>query len=175
MIDTSVANSSGYFKDPITKEDLSVDTPRVVKCALVDGKFTWPMVMISDGSGPIKIVYKYFTDEEKDLYKAYRGRPKSDTSVRKPVEKRISEPEPVHVTDQEISDLKPITDYYGSNDCARSLSTEQIIKSADKCIGVSFMDGIAYAILSVKGSKTQWHIPRSLIKAEELEELCNDD
>lgn len=170
--DPEVANSSGYFKDPVTKEDLSVDTPRVVKCELNGGKFIWPMVMISDGSGPIKIVYKYFTDEEKELYKAYRGRPSSGTSVRKPVEKRVSE----HVKEeQEVVEPKVKASTYDDNKSARSYSTEQIINSADRCIGTSFMDGIAYAVLTVKGSNKQWHIPRSLIKADEFERLCSND
>ena len=71
--DPEVANSSGFFKDPVTKEDLSVDTPRVVLCKLENGKFTWPCVLCSDGTQLLKIVYKYFTDEEKLLYKQYRG------------------------------------------------------------------------------------------------------
>ena len=55
-----VKNSSGYFKDPVTFEDFSTDTPRMVKCALsAENKFTWPMVATSNGD-LVKIVYKFF-------------------------------------------------------------------------------------------------------------------
>ena len=73
-VDPAYGNSSGYFRDPTNGEDLSPDTPRVIQCELKDGKFVWPQVAAADGSMLLKIVYKYFTDEEKELYKQYRGR-----------------------------------------------------------------------------------------------------
>ena len=48
-VDPRFGNSSGYFKDPISEEEFSPDTPRVVPAALENGKFTWPCVMQSDG------------------------------------------------------------------------------------------------------------------------------
>lgn len=33
-IDPAYGNSSGYFRDPVSGEELSVDTPRVVPCSL---------------------------------------------------------------------------------------------------------------------------------------------
>lgn len=90
-IDPRYGNSSGYFKDPITEEDLSPDTPRVIPCSFENGKFTWPCVAQSDGGQLLKIVYKYFTNEEKELYKAYRGRSPSGTE-RKPREPKQAKP-----------------------------------------------------------------------------------
>lgn len=165
MLDSSVANSSGYFKDPVTKEDFSIDTPRVVECKLENGKFTWPMVMTSAGD-PVKIVYKYFTDEEKGLYKAYRGRPSTGTSVRKTVEKKL--PEPVEEKQEVVDDTK----HHYNSQSARSHTTEELIASCDMYLGTSYMDGMPYAIISKKGSKSQWHIPRSLIKDDEMKRLC---
>ena len=161
MIDSSVANSTGYFKDPVTKEDFSIDTPRVVECKLENGKFTWPMVMTSAGD-PVKIVYKYFTAEEKELYKAYRGRPSSGTSV----EKKL--PEPVKEEQKVVDDTK----HHYNSQSARSHTTEELIASCDMYLGTSYMDGMPYAIISKKGSKSQWHIPRSLIKDDEMKRLC---
>lgn len=165
MVDSSVANSSGYFKDPVTKEDFSIDTPRVVECKLENGKFTWPMVMTSAGD-PVKIVYKYFTDEEKGLYKAYRGRPSTGTSVRKTAEKKL--PESVEEKQEVVDDTK----HHYNSQSARSHTTEELIASCDMYLGTSYMDGMPYAIISKKGSKSQWHIPRSLIKDDEMKRLC---
>ena len=168
MIDSSVANSSGYFKDPVTKEDFSVDTPRVVECKLENGKFTWPMVMTSAGD-PVKIVYKYFTDEEKNLYKAYRGRPSTGTTVRKPVEKRIPVTEEEEEDDDDSDDeytptpnvIHEEVKYKPGNAMAKT--TEELLNKCDTFLGCSFLAGITYAVFSIKGSKQQYHIPRSLI------------
>lgn len=163
MVDSSVANSSGYFKDPVTKEDFSIDTPRVVECKFENGKFTWPMVMTSAGE-PVKIVYKYFTDKEKELYKAYRGRSGSGTSVRKPVEKKL--PEPVKKTET----VKKETGY--NKESAVSKTIEDIIAHCDMYLGVSYIDGVAHSIITKRGTATQWHIPRSLIKDSDMKRLC---
>lgn len=166
MVDSSVANSSGYFKDPVTKKDFSVDTPRVVKCKLENGKFTWPMVMTSEGN-PVKIVYKYFTDEEKNLYKAYRGRPSTGTTVRKSVEKRI----PVTNDDdnEDVEDkptpnaIQTVEEVKYKPGSAMAKTTEELLNKCDTFLGCSFLAGVTYAVFSVKGSKQQYHIPRSII------------
>lgn len=159
MIDNSVANSSGYFKDPVTKEDFSIDTPRVVECKFENGKFTWPMVMTSAGD-PVKIVYKYFTDEEKNLYKAYRGRPSTGATARKPVEKRIPVAEDVDVEDTLVPQVEEVKYKPGS---AMAKTTEELLNKCDTFLGCSFLAGITYAVFSIKGSKQQYHIPRSII------------
>ena len=169
MIDSSVANSSGYFKDPVTKEDFSIDTPRVVECKLENGKFTWPMVMTSAGD-PVKIVYKYFTAEEKELYKAYRGRPSVGTSVEKKLPKPVEEKQ--EVVDDDDDDDDDDTKHRYNSQSARSHTTEELIASCDMYLGTSYMDGMPYAIISKKGSRSQWHIPRSLIKDDEMKRLC---
>lgn len=166
MVDSSVANSSGYFKDPVTKEDFSVDTPRVVECKFENGKFTWPMVMTSAGD-PVKIVYKYFTDEEKNLYKAYRGRPSTGTTVRKPVEKRI--PVTEEDDDEDVEDtptpnaIHSVEEVKYKPGSAMAKTTEELLNKCDTFLGCSFLAGITYAVFSIKGSKQQYHIPRSII------------
>lgn len=166
--DPAYANSSGYFKDPVTGEDLSVDTPRVIPCSFEDGKFTWPCVASSDGSQILKIVYKYFTDEEKELYKAYRGR--SSSGERKPKQPKVesvsTEPEPVT--------QKPIDYQVVKYDAegATSASTQEIIAACDTCLGISFISGIPYALLTKGNSGIVHHVPRSCIPNDVFDHLC---
>lgn len=173
-IDSTVANSSGYFKDPVTKEDFSIDTPRVVECKLENGKFTWPMVMTSTGD-PVKIVYKYFTDEEKNLYKAYRGRPSTGTTVRKQVEKRIPVTDDGDVEDTPTPNaIQKVDEVKYKPGSAMSKTTEAILNECDTFLGCSFMAGITYAIFTIKGSREQWHIPRSIIPDSYMSKFCEE-
>ena len=153
-IDPRYGNSSGYFKDPITEEDLSPDTPRVVPCSFENGKFTWPCVAQSDGEQLLKIVYKYFTEEEKALYKAYRGRSSSGT------ERKPREPKQVIKYDEES---------------ATSLETLQTLAQCDRLYGVSQISGITYALVGATGSRVVHHIPRACIPDAEFERLCCGD
>lgn len=160
-----VKNSSGYFKDPVTFEDLSPDTPRVVQCKFENGKFTWPMVMTSAGD-PVKIVYKYFTDEEKDLYKAYRGRPVGEKKAA-PVQKKAA-PVQKHIdTEEQGTDT-----FINKADAACSAKSLALIKNCDQLIGCSKISGITYALLSVHGSNRTYHVPRVLISQEDMLRLC---
>ena len=169
-IDPRYGNSSGYFKDPITEEDLSPDTPRVVPCSFENGKFTWPCVAQSDGGQLLKIVYKYFTDEEKELYKAYRGRSSSDTE-RKPREPKPAKPvksaKPVET--DEPDKPKKVIKY--SEESAASLETLQTLAQCDRLYGVSQIAGITYALVGKTGSNVVHHIPRSCIPDAEFERL----
>ena len=163
-----VKNSSGYFKDPKTFEDFTVDTPRMVKCSLSDdNKFTWPMVVTSDGD-LVKIVYKLFTDEEKLLYKKYRG---YDTS--KPLKHRSTPA----VAKQPRTDVARTTSApYEVEDMSYTAicyGTEQLIAKCEKYIGTQFCSGITYALLTVKGSNVVYWIPRSLIEDADLIRLSN--
>lgn len=163
-------NSSGYFKDPITFEDLSPDTPRVVKCSFVDGKFTWPCVLSSDGEQPLKIVYKYFTNEEKDLYKAYRGRSVNSPSASKP----ISRPKEKIINKEIKNEQLEVVKY--NKDSATSLDTLDTLVTLAKCdniIGISNIGGISYALCGAINSNKVYHIPRTCIPDEEFERLCN--
>lgn len=168
-IDPRYGNSSGYFKDPITEEDLSPDTPRVVPCSFENGKFTWPCVAQSDGGQLLKIVYKYFTDEEKELYKAYRGRSSSGTE-RKTREPKQPKQQKVKTVETDESDKpKKVVKY--SEESAASLETLQTLAQCDRLYGVSQIAGITYALVGVTGSNVVHHIPRSCIPDAEFERL----
>lgn len=169
-IDPRYGNSSGYFKDPITEEDLSPDTPRVVPCSFENGKFTWPCVAQSDGGQLLKIVYKYFTEEEKALYKAYRGRSPSSTE-RKPREPK--QPKPLKA--KPITDDVPKQVIKYDEESAASLETLQTLAQCDRLYGVSQISGITYALVGATGSRVVHHIPRACIPDAEFERLCCGD
>lgn len=169
-IDPRYGNSSGYFKDPITEEDLSPDTPRVIPCSFENGKFTWPCVAQSDGGQLLKIVYKYFTNEEKELYKAYRGR-SSSGSERKPREPKPAKPvksaKPVNIDEPE--EPKQVIKY--AEDSATSLKTLETLAQCDRLYGVSQIAGVTYALVGATGSRVVHHIPRACIPDAEFERL----
>ena len=169
-IDPRYGNSSGYFKDPITEEDLSPDTPRVVPCSFENGKFTWPCVAQSDGEQLLKIVYKYFTEEEKALYKAYRGRSPSSTE-RKPREPK----QPKSLKAKPITDDEPKQVIKYDEESAASLETLQTLAQCDRLYGVSQISGITYALVGATGSRVVHHIPRACIPDAEFERLCCGD
>ena len=168
-IDPRYGNSSGYFKDPITEEDLSPDTPRVVPCSFENGKFTWPCVAQSDGGQLLKIVYKYFTDEEKELYKAYRGRSSSGTERKTREPKQPKQQKVKTVETDEPDKSKKVVKY--SEESAASLETLQTLAQCDRLYGVSQIAGITYALVGVTGSNVVHHIPRSCIPDAEFERL----
>ena len=168
-VDPRYGNSSGYFKDPITEEDFSPDTPRVVPCSFENGKFTWPLVAQSDGEKLLKIVFKYFTPEEKALYNAYRGRSPSGTE-RKPREKKEKvsvKPDVTEYNDRQVLKYDP--------ESATSLKTLETLAQCDRCIGVSQIAGITYALCTSYNSNVVHHIPRSCIPDAEFERLCCGD
>lgn len=169
-IDPRYGNSSGYFKDPITEEDLSPNTPRVVPCSFENGKFTWPCVAQSDGEQLLKIVYKYFTEEEKALYKAYRGRSPSGT------ERKPREPKPAKtVVAKPVADDEPKQVIKYSEESATSLETLQTLAQCDRLYGVSQISGITYALVGATRSRVVHHIPRACIPDAEFERLCCGD
>ena len=165
-VDPAYGNSSGYFRDPTNGEDLSVDTPRVIQCELKDGKFVWPQVAASDGSMLLKIVYKLFTDEEKDLYKQYRGR----SSSGEPRQKR--EPKPKTEKEKPVVNDEPVEVVKYDEQSAVSVDTAEIIASCDQCIGCSHIAGLTYALLSHRGSNKVYHIPRAAIPDSDFTRLC---
>lgn len=168
-IDPRYGNSSGYFKDPITEEDLSPDTPRVIPCSFENGKFTWPCVAQSDGEQLLKIVYKYFTNEEKELYKAYRGRSPSGTErkPREPKQSKLSVVKPVKI--DEPDEPKQVIKY--AEDSATSLKTLETLAQCDRLYGVSQIAGVTYALVGATGSRVVHHIPRACIPDAEFERL----
>lgn len=165
-VDPAYGNSSGYFRDPSNGEELSVDTPRVIQCELKDGKFIWPQVAAADGSQLLKIVYKLFTDEEKDLYKQYRGR--SSSGEPRP---RKEKPVKVEKSEEQTTD-EPIQVVKYSEESAAGSDSKEIIAKCDRCLGVSQIAGITYALLSKYGSNVVYHVPRSCIPDSEYTRLC---
>ena len=192
--DPAYANSSGYFKDPGTGEDLSVDIERSVQCELRDGKFIWPQVTVSTGES-VKIVYKYFTDEEKQLYKEYRGRgssePRQSRAPRQSKSKGTpqldpttgeiiyvqdeSEPatpkpraEPVKQFDPEAAEVE----YAEQGEPVSTPATQELIASCDHILGCSKIAGITYALLTKdKQPNKIYHVPKSLIKDDDMRRL----
>lgn len=155
QVDKSVANSNGYFKDPVTKQDLSANMPRVIKAGIEDsGKFIWPQVQVSNGT-VVKIVYKYFTDEEKQIYKQYRALGKSKVHVSVPVahKEQVKEAIPVKGHSQVKYDTE----------AACSAPSAALIKECEM-IGTEQIAGLTYAKL-IKGNPNKiYYVPRALVK-----------
>ena len=165
--DPEVANSSGFFKDPKTKADLTGQEKRVIQCSIDDtGKFIWPQVQFSDGSVG-KIVYKLWTNEEKAIYKQYRANGKVRIKPEKPIDKHIE------VTEQTDEGTHPHVEVYKepSGESTPASSTLDYIKKCNEHLGIWIFEGVLYDLLSVKGSRNYTPIPRSLIPKEERERL----
>lgn len=156
-IDTSVANSNGYFKDPVTKQDLSASMPRVIKAGIEDsGKFIWPQVQVSNGT-VVKIVYKYFTEEEKQIYKQYRALGKSKVHVSVPVP--VVHKEQVTSTSTVVGHSQVRYD----TEAACSAPSAALIKECEM-IGTEQIAGLTYAKL-IKGNPNKiYYVPRALVK-----------
>ena len=187
--DPAYANSSGYFKDPGTGEDLSPDMPRSVEAALVDGKLIWPRVRVSTGED-VKIVFKYFTPEEKQLYNEYRGRGSSEPRQPRAPKKKKGEghldpvtgevvydeveedpkprAEPVKQFDPEAAEVE----YAEQGEPVSTPATQELIASCDHIIGCSKIANITYALLTKdKMPNKIYHVPRQLIKEEDMRRL----
>ena len=169
-----VKNSSGYFKDPVTFEDLSADMPREVVCSVTDeGKFIWPQVRVSDGS-LVKIVYKYFTDEEKQLYKEYRSHDGKRTVTRTKKQRSFNlstEEKPVEQT----SDEPAIDEVVYDEDAAASQKALALIACCDRILGCSKVSNVTYALLTCNGSNKTYYVPRALISNDEMYRLCGNE
>ena len=188
--DPAYANSSGYFKDPGTGEDLSPDMPRSVEAALVDGKLIWPRVRVSTGED-VKIVFKYFTPEEKQLYNEYRGRGSSEPRQPRAPKKQKGTPqldpatgEIVYVQDEseaEETPKQPVkqfdpeaaeVEYAEQGEPTSTPATQELIASCDHILGCSRIAGITYALLTKdKMPNKIYHVPRQLIKDEDMRRL----
>ena len=190
--DPAYANSSGYFKDPGTGEDLSVDMERSVQCELRDGKFIWPQVTVSTGES-VKIVYKYFTDEEKQLYKEYRGRGSGSSTPRAPRQKKgeahldpvtgevvydnpVVEPAKPKMVAAKTFHVDPAdyeVEYVGDEtEPVASENTKQLIAECDRILGCSQIAGITYALLiKDKVPGKVYHVPRALLTSTDMERL----
>lgn len=168
-MDTSVCNSSGYFADPVTKQPFTGSEPRVIKCELLpSGKLVWPQIKASNGES-VKLVFKLWTPEEKEIYKAYRTKGKI-----KQLEREVLPKEP-----QEEYTVKPVPDDYKEENIgynywsAPSKQTEEIITKCDMYAGTWNCNGLMYAIIAVKGVNTFYHIPRDIISGADMQRICN--
>lgn len=189
--DPAYANSSGYFKDPGTGEDLSPDMPRSVEAALVDGKLIWPRVRVSTGED-VKIVFKYFTPEEKQLYNEYRGRGSGSSTPRQPKQKKgeahldpvtgevvYDEPEestpaprPVRQKQEYNDPANAEVEFVDDGESVASENTKELIASCDRIIGCSQIAGITYALLTKDSNKYKvYHVPRALLSSADMERL----
>lgn len=172
-VDPRFGNSSGYFKDPTNGQDFSVGTPRVIPCELKDGKFVWPRVATADGNELLKIVFKLFTDEEKALYNQYRGR--SPSTERKPRQVKQT---------NEISDLPDVEEQVLKEEpelkvikfdpeSVPSQKDKETIAKCNRVIGVSFICGVQYALLTDNPENRNYvyHVPRQVISDYDWERL----
>lgn len=164
-----VKNSSGYFKDPVTFADLTVDMPREVAAAVTEeGKFIWPLVKVSDGS-LVKIVYKLFTDEEKALYKEYRSHDGKRKTVRQSKKPEVS----YSPSGEDISKVPDEIAY--DDEAAGSAHALALIASCDRIIGVSQIAGLTYAMLTCNGSNKIYYVPRRLIDNDNMYRLSGNE
>ena len=191
--DPAYANSSGYFRDPGTGEDLSPDMPRSVEAALVNGKLIWPRVRVSTGED-VKIVFKYFTPEEKQLYNEYRGRGSGSSTPHVPRQPKVKgEAHLDPVTGEVVYDnpvLEPAksktvaaktvhvdpadyeVEYVGGEESTASENTKQLIAECDRIIGVCQIAGMSYALLMKdKAPGKVFHVPRALLTSSDVERL----
>lgn len=168
MANDEFHNAAGYFKDPGTGQDLTGDEPRLVTCHPGE-PFNWPRIALSDGN-IVKLCYRLWNADEKQCYKEYRNggtcvkserRPKADKPVKQTECKSTDEPE------------KQVVKY--SKESAASIETLKILACCDRCIGVSQIAGVTYALITKRGSSVVHHIPRSYIPDEEFERLCCGD
>ena len=169
--DLEVANSNGYFKDPATKQLLTGNEKRVIRCAIEDsGKLIWPQVQFSDGSIG-KIVYKLWTAEEKAIYRQYRELGKQrikpvPVKQEPPVVPAIKEEHNVPIIKEELTQLQVKV-----GEGVASANMLAYIRNCDTHMGVWIMDGIIHDLLTVKGSKSYAPIARCLIPKEDRERL----
>lgn len=166
MANDEFHNSTGYFKDPGTGQDLTGDEPRVTTCHSGE-PFKWPMITLSDGN-IVKLCSRLWNADEKQCYKEYRNGGTCVKSERKPREckpKSKSEPEP-----ETNENEKCVVKY--NEECVASGTTEEIITMCDILLGVSQIDGIFFALLSKRNSNMIYHIPRSLISDADFDRLC---
>lgn len=167
MANDEFHNSTGYFKDPVTGQDLTGNEPRVTTCHSGE-PFKWPMITLSDGN-IVKLCSRLWNADEKQCYKEYRNGGDRKPRECKPKSEPKSEPE----TEPETNEFeleKCVVKY--NEESAVSGTTEEIIAMCDTLVGMSQIDGIFFALLSKHGSNTLYHIPRSLIPDTDFDRLC---
>lgn len=176
VFDSRWQTSEGtYFKDPGSGADLSPATERVNKCELTaEGKFIWPRVLVNGGE-EVKIAFRLFTNEEKQIYKQYRNRGKEIHGAHSHVESAHINVESAHINVEEgethtkpVYAPKPSLPVLGS---APAGSTLAWIRNCDKVYGVWLFDNVTYDLLGMEGYSGYQPIARSLIPREDRERL----
>lgn len=162
VFDSRWQTSEGtYFKDPGSGADLTPATERVKKCKLTnEGKFIWPRVLVNGGE-EVKIAFRLFTDEEKQIYRQYRNRGKEIQRAHSHVEEDKLQAKSAYIP-------KPSLPVLGS---APAGSTLAWIRNCDKVYGVWLFDNVTYDLLGMEGYSGYQPIARSLIPREDRERL----
>lgn len=167
MANDAYHNSTGYFKDPATERDLTIDEQRVTTCKPGE-PFQWPMVLLSNGE-LVKLCSRLWNADEKQCYKDYRNGGTSVSSKpkkEKPVKQETAEePAPQKPVDYQVVKY--------DEEGAASASTQEIIADCDTCLGISFISGISYALLTKGNSGIVHHVPRSCIPDTTFDRLCS--
>lgn len=160
-------NSTGYFRDPETGEDLTGNEERIVTCKSGE-PFAWPMIALSNGE-LVKLCSRLWNQDEKQCYKEYRN---GGTSVKSKKTKYVqpkldftAKPKPVNVPIAEKIVIK-----YDVNS-AVSESTVEIVDSCNQLVGIAQMAGLTYVLLTSTASNKVYCVPRSLISDEKMTEF----
>lgn len=169
VFDSRWQTSEGtYFKDPGSGADLSPATERVNKCELTaEGKFIWPRVLVNGGE-EVKIAFRLFTNEEKQIYKQYRNRGKEIHGAHSHVDSAHINVEEGETYIKQACAQKPSLPVIGS---APAGSTLAWIRNCDKVYGVWLFDNVTYDLLGMEGYSGYQPIARSLIPREDRERL----
>lgn len=156
--DPEVANSGGFFKDPVTKQWLTGNEPRVVEGHIDEkGKYVVPQIKLSDGSTG-KLVFRFWSKKEKELYDIYRKGAKAKKEMQQKEEPQQQQQEVVTHSHVE-------QDKYGPD--AASKTVLDVIKKSNISYGVWIFDTIKYDLLGVSGNKSYTPVPRSIIPVED--------
>lgn len=168
MANDEFHNSTGYFKDPGTGQDLTGDEPRAATCHPGE-PFNWPMITLSDGN-IVKLCSRLWNAGEKQCYKEYRNGGTCVKSERKPkAEKQVKQTE--QKNNNELEPERQVVKY--SEECAASAKDLAAIAECDCCLGVSQIAGITYALVTKRGSKAIYHVPRCVIPDAEFNRICS--
>ena len=158
------ANSNGYFKNPVTGEWLSGLEERATKAAIEGTKFIWPTVLC--GNSEYRIVYKIFSQEEKELYKKYRAINKNKFREQKTNGNICTgENETSNNFSNSDSESEDIV-------VAESATAKAYIAICDQLIGVCNIGGLSYAIITADKGRHNYYVPNQLITTEQRRRLC---
>jgi len=164
--DPEVANSGGFFKDPVTKQWLTGNEPRVVEGHIDEkGKYVVPQIKLSDGSTG-KLVFRFWSKKEKELYDIYRKGAKAKKEMQQKEEPQQTQQQ--QTQQQEVQQQEAVThshDKYGPD--AASKTVLDVIKKSNVSYGVWIFDTIKYDLLGVSGNKSYTPVPRSIIPIED--------